>query len=114
MNTRPWLWIFFWGIPGVREIVLVALVTLVLYGRTGLQVARRRGGLPGWLMPVVRRTSPPGRPGPAPAPPATALGMAAARRRDRLFWFLAIVAAAAVAAWIVTRTLIVAAPKPSL
>jgi len=112
MNTRPWLWIFFWGIPGVREIALVALVTLVLYGRAGLQVARRRGGLPGWLMPVVRRTAPPGR-SPGSARPATALETAAARRRDRVFWFLAIVAAAAVAAWIVTRTLIVAAPKPA-
>jgi hypothetical protein len=113
MNTRPWLWIFFWGIPGVREIALVALITLVLYGRAGLQVARRRGGLPPWLMPVVRRTAPASR-GHEPSQPATALGTAASRRRDRLFWFLAIIAATAVAAWVITRTLIVGAPKPSL
>ena len=87
----------------------MALVTLVLYGRSGLQIARRGRGLPPWLSPV-RRTAP-----------------SAARRRaaerstrggtsrwgDRIFWFLAIIAATAVAAWIVTRTLIVAAPRPS-
>lgn len=108
MNTRAWVWAF-WGIPGVREIVLVALVTLVLYGRSGMQIARRGGGLPSWLLPVVRRPPPAAsraRPNVNPPPAADT-----SRRGDRVFWFLAILAATAVAAWIVTRTLIVATPR---
>jgi hypothetical protein len=120
MNTRAWLWAFFPGIPGLREIALVVLVTVLLYGRAGLQVARRGGGLPPWLLPVVRRTAPSAartpprsrsRSQPQPDPPA--VGTALSRRGDRVFWFLAIVAATAVAAWVVTRTLIVGAPKLS-
>jgi hypothetical protein len=105
MNTQAWLWAFL-GLPGLREVLLVALVTLVLYGRSGLQIARRGRGLHPWLSPI-RRTS-------AAAPrakPPTAQGTS--RRGDRVFWFLAIVAATGVAAWVVTRTLIVAAPKLS-
>jgi len=109
MNTRAWLWAFFGGIPGLREIALVALVTLVLYGRSGLQVALRSRGLPPWLSPFVRRTAPSAARG--RAQPNSAPAARTSRSTDRAFWFLAIVAAAAVAAWIVTRTLIVAAPK---
>ena len=56
MNTRAWLWAFLGVVPGLKEIALVALVMLVLYGRSGLEVARRGGGLPPWLSPV-RRTA---------------------------------------------------------
>jgi hypothetical protein len=107
MNTRAWLWAFL-GVPGLKEIALVALVVVVLYGRSGLQVARRGGGLPPWLSPV-RRTS-------AARSRTQARSQAAAAaespwRGDRLFWFLAIIAATGVGAWVVTRTLIVSAPK---
>jgi hypothetical protein len=107
MSVPGWLWAFLGGLPGLREIALLAVVVLVLYGRSGLQVARRGGGLPWWLSPV-RRTRASAirgrRPTPSPA-------ITTSWRRDRLFWFLAIIAATAVGAWIVTRTLIVAAPK---
>jgi hypothetical protein len=108
MNTRAGLWavLWGWGIPGVRQLALMALVFLVLYGRTGLQVARRGGGLPPWLSPVIRRPAPPGTRPQAQAP-------APWRGGDRQFWFLVIVAATAVAAWVVTRTLIVLGPHAS-
>ena len=116
MNTRAWLWAFL-GIPGLREIALVALVTFVLYGRSGLQMARRGRGLPPWLLPV-RRISPTAAAraraqAQARAEATAAAGTGASRGGDRVFWFLAIVAAAAVAAWIVTRALIVGAPRLS-
>jgi hypothetical protein len=110
MNVRAGLWAFL-GLPGLREMALLAVVVLVLYGRSGLQVARRGGGLLPWWLSPVRRT-------PASAvrarrisPTQPSAAPAASWRRDRLFWFLAIIAATAVGAWIVTRTLIVAAPK---
>lgn len=110
MNTRAWLWAV-GGIPGLREIVLVVTVALMLFGRSGLQVARRGGGLPPWLSPFIRR----------PVPVAARVNANAnarpagetSRWGDRVFWFLAIVAATAVASWVVTRTLIVGAPKLS-
>jgi hypothetical protein len=107
MNVRAWLWGFL-GLPGLREIILLTVVVLVLYGRSGLQVARRGGGLPWWLSPVRRVPASAVRAHrQAQSPPATAVSW----RRDRLFWFLALIAATAVGAWIVTRTWIVAAPK---
>lgn len=115
MNTRAWLWAF-WGIPGLREIALVLLVTLVLYGRSGLQIARRGRGLGSWVS-LARRASAPSsaartrmRAQARPVVPPARRGF---RRGDRVFWFLAIVAAAAVAAWVVTRATIVGAPKLS-
>ena len=55
MNMRAWLWAFL-GLPGLREMALLAVVVLVLYGRSGLQVARRGGGLLPWWLSPVRRT----------------------------------------------------------
>ncbi len=112
MNTRAWLWSFLggMGIPGLREIALVAMVVLALYGRSGLQVARRGGGLPPWLSPV-RRTAASAARTRAGARAQATTASPPSRRGDRLFWFLAIVAATAVGAWVVTRTLIVSGPK---
>src|SRR4051794_18648773 len=95
MNSRAWVWAFL-GLPGLREVVLVALVTLLLYGRSGLQIARRgRGlGLHPWLSPV-RRTSSAATRAEARAH-ASSAGPGSSRRGDRVFWFLAIVAATAV------------------
>jgi hypothetical protein len=112
MNTRAWLWAFL-GIPGLREIVLVALVALVLYGRSGLQIARRGRGLASLLSPA-RRVSPSASASRARAgAPTTTQTHGILRSGDRVFWFLAILAAAAVAAWVATRTLIVSAPELS-
>jgi hypothetical protein len=109
MNTRAWLWAVLAVVPGLRQIALVALVVLVLYGRSGLQVARRGGGLPPWLSPV-RRTSSAER-GRTQERSQVAAAAESPWRGDRLFWFLAIIAATGVGAWVVTRTLIVSAPK---
>jgi hypothetical protein len=114
MNTRAWLWAFLAVVPGLRQIALVALVVLVLYGRSGLQVARRGGGLPPWLLPI-RRTAASAARNRAQAQArsqTTAVGESL-WRGDRLFWFLAIVAATGVGAWVVTRTLIVSVPRPA-
>jgi hypothetical protein len=112
MNTRAWLWAFLGGVPGLKEIALVALVMLVLYGRSGLQVVRRGGGLPPWLSPVRRTAASAARVRTQERSQRAAAAESPRRGdRDRLFWFLAIVAATGVGAWVVTRTLIVSAPK---
>jgi len=116
MNTRAWLWGFLGGLPGSREVALLVVVALVLYGRSGLQVVRRGQGLPPWLLPV-RRTAPSATRANtrahtntnANATPAAGSSL----RGDRVFWFLAILAATAIAAWIVPRTLIVSSPQTS-
>jgi hypothetical protein len=77
---------------------VIAMIALAFYGRSGvLRSSKAR-----WLLPW--NTSP-RRSRPAPS--------ARSVRGDRTFWFLAIVAATAVAAWIVTRTLILGAPGAS-
>ncbi len=84
------IWAFL-GSMGLREIIVVALVALVLYGRSGVLSTRQAQSLrPGWTSPRRWRRSLPG---------LSSLG-------DRLFWFFAITAATAVAAWIVTRALV--------
>jgi hypothetical protein len=110
MNTRAWLWAVLAVVPGLKQIALVALVVLVLYGRSGLQVARRGGGLPPWLSPVRRTAASAARSRTHARSQATATAESP-WRGDRLFWFLAIIAATGVGAWVVTRTLIVSAPK---
>lgn len=95
---------------GLREMVLIALVTLVLYGRTGvtkLQSERARTILP-WFSPVRRRP----RPGQRGREHAAAKPRSFLFRGNRLFWFWTILAATAVAAWIITRTLITSGAAP--
>lgn len=97
-------------IPGPKEIILVALVALALYGRGGsrLLMSTRYGRM---LSPWVRmaetarpkrgssgRTNEPGLAS-KPEPPTT-------RPKGRFFWALALMAAAAVAAWVATRVVI--------
>jgi len=93
--------VFAFGIPGLKEIVLVGLVALALYGRNGsrLLMATRYGrSLQPWmrLVGVVPRARPTPHASTRPAP----------RRRGRLFWALTLMAAAAVAAWVATRMVI--------
>jgi hypothetical protein len=93
----------FWGLfgpPGLREVVVVALVALVLYGRSGVtrSLSRTRYGrvLRPWMTAAHGATK----------PKARGWG-------DRWFWLLAATAVTAVAAWVVTRLLIAGAPGPS-
>ncbi|HMB07930.1 MAG TPA: hypothetical protein VKP69_29890 [Isosphaeraceae bacterium] len=94
---------------GLKELVLIGLAFLVLYGRSGVSSNRYVRVLRPWLSPVRRPGYGPRRdPGAAPgAAPSGSNGM----RGERLFWSLTIVAAAAVAAWIVTRILIAAGSR---
>jgi hypothetical protein len=93
---------------GLRELAIVALVLLVLYGRTGAVVMRSKSfeRIRPWLSPVRRE---PRRArasafnhsaGPSPAKWPLRLD------GNRLFWVLTILAAVAVAAWIATRVII--------
>jgi hypothetical protein len=84
-------------IPGPRELLLVALVALVFYGRGGsrLLMATRYGR---WLR--MAGVAPKTRPTTTPAAKADA---AAGRRDNRLFWALTLLAAVVLAALIVTR-----------
>ena len=94
------------GIPGTKELVLVAIVALALYGRSGLlRVSPQGRAIAPWvklLSPVSRRP----RPTAATKQNQLPLTFAQRVRRDRWFWALALTAAAGVAAWVVTRLLI--------
>ena len=110
---------------GLRELAMVAAVVLVLYGRTGVIRSRRFQSIWPWIAPVRRK---PGRPAAGGGPGRDGLGdrstsqrvaTAPARRRrllqldgNRLFWFLTILAATAVATTIITRALILQGGSP--
>lgn len=106
---------------GLRELAMVATVVLVLYGRTSVLRSQRFQTIWPWIAPVRRkpgRTGPNGGPSPARSAARTAFAPPgpdeASPRRPRLFqlegnrvfWFLTILAATAVATAIVTRMLI--------
>ena len=101
------VWAFL-GLPGLREILVVAVVTLLLYGRSGLMMHRRFQVLRPWLSPARRE---PLRPSPIPARQGVGVGPRLGLG-DRVFWALALTAAAAVAAWIATRMTILAPSSP--
>jgi hypothetical protein len=112
---------------GLKELALVLVVVLVLYGRSGVLKSRQFQTIWPWISPVKRT---PRRPGGFPArggdaqraAPAGVLsspGRSAGPKLfrlegNRLFWFLTILAATAVAAWIVTRLLILKEAGPVL
>lgn len=97
---------------GIRELFIVVVVALALYGRSGVLKSERFQSIWPWVAPV-RRTSPAARRG--RPDPAARVEVEPRRGRvprfvlegNRLYWFLTILAATAVAAWVVTRTLIV-------
>ncbi len=99
---------------GLRELLIIGMVVLVLYGRSGVLKSERARTILPWLSPVRRtasrnRGTTRGTPGTSSASlPGTSLRVPGAflLRGDRLYWFLTILAATAVAAWIITRTLI--------
>jgi hypothetical protein len=101
---------------GLREFLLIGMVFLVLYGRSGVLKGQRAQQVLPWLSPV-RRPAP--RQGPAARGSGSANPRSTSRipgafllRGDRLYWFLTILAATAVAAWIITRTLITSGGAP--
>jgi len=97
---------------GLRELAMVAAVVLVLYGRTGVIRSRRFQSIWPWIAPVRRK---PGREDVGSSPfPASAAPTPRRLRLDgnRLFWFLTILAATAVASLIVTRSLIMQGTGP--
>ncbi|WP_435009847.1 hypothetical protein P12x_001072 [Tundrisphaera lichenicola] len=95
--NNPVLLGWLWGLlPGPREWVLVAMVVVALYGRS--EVARR--GFARVLRPWTTR--PPGATGQATP----------GWLNDRWFLVVAVSAAAAVAAWVVTWMTIVHQPAP--
>jgi hypothetical protein len=96
---------------GLRELAVVAAVVLVLYGRSGVIKSRQFQSIWPWISParrpVASRGSTPRR-GPR-AVDAIAPTQSAGFFRlegNRLFWVLTILAATAVAAWVVTRVMI--------
>ncbi|HKI20995.1 MAG TPA: hypothetical protein VKA15_24090 [Isosphaeraceae bacterium] len=105
---------------GLKELILLAFVVLALYGRTGVLKSRQFRTIWPWISPfrrpVARSVSSRG----AVSARSSAVavgdsngpsGRSGTRRflleGNRLFWFLTILAATALAAWIVTKTLIV-------
>jgi hypothetical protein len=112
---------------GLRELALLAVVVLVLYGRSGVLKSRRFQTVWPWISPQRRAVRPSGA---ARAPSSaerrtTSAGAALtadpSRRAglfllkgNRLFWFLTILAATAVAALILARVMIVGGSGPGL
>lgn len=96
---------------GVRELALVAVVALILYGRSGVLQSRQAQTILPWLSPRRRTQAQAARPAArqAPAPRKPARARPFLLRGNRLYWFLTILAATAVAALIITRALILGA-----
>lgn len=100
---------------GLREVLLIGMMVLVLYGRSGVLKGQRAQRVLPWLSPVRRG----GHPSQARASEARAsvrskISGGFLTRGNRLYWCLTIIAATAVAAWIITRTLITSGTGPAL
>jgi hypothetical protein len=103
-----------WGtMIGLRELAVVATVFLVLYGRSGVLKSRQVQAIRPWISPV-RRTS--GRSSNATSSSSRRSGRFKPflLEGNRLFWFLTILAATAVAATIITRQLILSGSAPGI
>ncbi len=105
---------------GFRELFIVAVVALALYGRSGVLKSERFQSIWPWVAPVRRPSSSSRRTRSGPVETANEYEGAGSRRGrvprfvlqgNRLYWFLTILAATAIAAWVVTRTLIVSSPN---
>jgi hypothetical protein len=108
---------------GLRELALLALVVLVLYGRSGVLKSRQFQTIWPWISPQRRMNRPAGT-----MRASRVQGTAAAERPrlarrkalpfflqgNRLYWFLTILAATAVATMIVGRMMIASGAGPGL
>ena len=94
---------------GLKELVLVAMVVVALYGRSGVVKSRQVQTILPWLSPKRRTGSQSARARSNVARSATKPTRAGPflLRGNRLYWFLTILAATAVAAVIITRAMIV-------
>ena len=93
---------------GLKELVLVAMVVVALYGRSGVVKSRQVQTILPWLSPR-RRTgsqSERARSSQAVSPKKPTRARPFLLRGNRLYWFLTILAATAVAALIITRAMI--------
>jgi hypothetical protein len=107
---------------GLRELLLIGMVVLVLYGRSGVLQSRQAQTILPWISPVRRnssRTRGGGRD--TPERPSATIPRSSSRipgaflvRGGRWYWLLTILAATAVAALIIGRTLIVSGHGPAL
>ncbi len=96
---------------GLRELVLVAMVALILYGRSGVLKSRQAQTILPWISPRRRPGSQAARPRASQAAVRTKPSRLKPflLRGNRLYWFLTILAATAVAALIITRAMILGA-----
>ena len=101
---------------GLRELVVVALVAVVLYGRSGVVKSRQVQTILPWLSPKRRTGGQSGRTrssrgaSPQGAPRARPFLL----RGNRLYWFLTILAATAIATVIIGRMIIASGAGPGL
>ena len=110
---------------GLRELAILAAVVLVLYGRTGVIKSRRFQTIWPWISPQ-RRVNKPARSvhagpvaqsysgAPGGQPRLTRRAKPFLLKGNRLFWFLTILAATAVAAIIIGRMIIGSGAGPGL
>ena len=93
---------------GLKELVLVAMVVVALYGRSGVVKSRQVQTILPWLSPRRRTASQPerARSGQTVSPEKPTRARPFLLRGNRLYWFLTILAATAVAALIITRAMI--------
>ena len=104
---------------GLKELILLALVVLVLYGRSGVLKSRQFRAIWPWISPVRRPASRnvsaraavlaqtlAGAAGDSTSQPSRPKRKLLSLDGNRLFWFVTILAATAVAAWIITKALL--------
>jgi len=110
---------------GFKELALLAVVVLVLYGRSGVLKNRQVRAVLPWISPQRRSARPRGSArAPDSSQPQSAEAPAPSGRPgkthpfilrgNRLFWFLTILAATAVAAVIYGRMMIASGAAPPL
>ena len=110
---------------GLRELAILAAVVLVLYGRSGVLKSRQFQSIWPWISPQRRMSRPAGamraEAVSRPQSKAAAAPLKTARKAkpfllqgNRLYWFLTILAATAVAALIVGRMMIASGAGPGL
>jgi hypothetical protein len=111
---------------GLRELAILAAVVLVLYGRSGVLKSRQFQSIWPWISPQRRASKTIGavRAAATVANPKSTItsGRPRLARRarpfllegNRLFWFLTILAATAVAAIIVGRIMVASGTGPGL
>ena len=95
---------------GMRELVLIGMVVLALYGRSGVLKSHRAQTILPWISPRRRAAGERRASGAAPSatrptgPVRSRIPGAWLAGGGRVFWFFTVLTATALAAWIFTRT----------